>query len=58
MTYKWTQIGGPAVYTLSSDAVANPDLTNLLVGTYQFQLETTDDKGAKTQDLVSVFLRL
>jgi poly(3-hydroxybutyrate) depolymerase len=55
LTFKWTRIGGPAVYTLSSDAVANPDVTNLLVGTYQFQLETTDDKGAKTQDLVSVY---
>lgn len=54
LTYKWTRVGGPAVYTLSSDAVANPDLTNLLVGTYQFQLETTDAMGAKTQDLVTV----
>ncbi|NII23512.1 T9SS type A sorting domain-containing protein [Pseudoflavitalea sp. X16] len=54
LTYKWTKVAGPAVYALSNDAVANPDLSNLLVGTYQFRLETTDAQGAKTQDLVSV----
>lgn len=54
LTYKWTRLSGPAMYTLSNDAVANPDLSNLLVGTYQFQLETTDALGAKTQDIVSI----
>jgi predicted esterase len=54
LTYKWTRVSGPAVYSLSNDAVANPDLSNLLVGTYQFQLETTDAQGARTTDVVSV----
>ncbi len=55
LTYKWTKKTGPAVYSLSNDAVANPDLTNLLLGTYEFQLETTDAQGAKTQDVVAVY---
>lgn len=52
--YKWTKLSGPAVYSLSNDAVANPDLSNLLIGTYQFQLETTDNLGAKTHGIVTV----
>jgi len=55
LTYKWTKKTGPAVFSLSNDAVANPDLTNLLLGTYEFQLETTDAQGAKTQDVVAVY---
>lgn len=55
LTYKWTKVAGPAVFSLSNDAVANPDLTNLLLGTYEFQLETTDAQGAKTQDMVAVY---
>lgn len=54
LTYKWTKVTGPAVFTFSNDAVANPDVTNLLVGTYEFKLETTDANGAKTQDVVFV----
>jgi hypothetical protein len=34
--------------------VANPSVSNLLVGSYQFQLETTDNAGAKTVDIVKV----
>lgn len=54
LTYKWTRVAGPAVYSLSNDAVANPDLSNLLIGNYQFQLETTDAQGARTTDIVTV----
>ncbi|WP_276485102.1 PKD domain-containing protein [Paraflavitalea pollutisoli] len=54
LSYKWTKLSGPATITFSNDAVANPDITNLLVGTYQLQLETTDALGAKTTDFVSI----
>ncbi|MDF2187624.1 T9SS type A sorting domain-containing protein [Paraflavitalea sp. CAU 1676] len=54
LTYKWTKVSGPAMYTFSNSTVANPDITNLLIGTYQFQLETTDAGGAKSTDIVTV----
>lgn len=54
VSYKWSKLTGPALITFSNDAIANPDVTNLLVGTYQLQLETTDAQGAKTTDIVSV----
>ena len=54
LTYKWSKVSGPTVFMLSNDAIANPDLSNLLVGTYQFQLETTDAQGAKSTDVVTV----
>ncbi len=54
VAYQWKKIGGPAVYTLSNDKIASPSITNLLVGIYQFELEATDNLGAKTKDTVSI----
>jgi gliding motility-associated-like protein len=53
--YSWTKLSGPAG-TLSGAATANLDLSNLVAGTYQFQLTVTDDKGATGSDNVSVFV--
>lgn len=53
-SYKWTKIAGPATFAISNDAAANPGISNLLVGDYQFQLETTDNVGAKSIDIVKV----
>lgn len=52
--YQWTKIDGPAVYSLSSNSIAKPKLTNLLIGDYKFELQTTDNLGATTKDTVIV----
>ena len=52
--YNWTKISGPAIYTLSSATVARPSLIGLILGDYYFQLETTDNLGAKSKDTVLV----
>lgn len=54
VSYKWTKVAGPSTFLISNDAAANPSVSNLLVGNYQFQLETTDNAGAKTVDIVKV----
>lgn len=52
-SYSWTQVAGPPA-VISDNAAASPSVSGLLIGTYQFQLATTDNKGATTMGVVSV----
>ncbi|MBO9633775.1 MAG: T9SS type A sorting domain-containing protein [Chitinophagaceae bacterium] len=54
VSYRWTKIDGPAVYSLSNAGVPSPKISNLLIGDYKFELETTDNLGATTKDTVVV----
>ncbi len=54
VTYNWTRISGPTQYTISNSAIANPKLTGLVVGTYQFQLTVIDNYGASGRDTVQI----
>lgn len=51
--YSWTKISGGS-YTISNSGIANPVLTNLLQGTYVFQLQVTDNNGATGTDTVQI----
>jgi hypothetical protein len=53
-TYQWTKIAGPASYTLSDAAAAAPAVSDLVIGTYQFELASTDNLGATTKDTVTI----
>ncbi|PWT97797.1 MAG: hypothetical protein C5B52_13200 [Bacteroidetes bacterium] len=53
-TYTWTKISGPAQFTLANANAVQTAVTNLLVGTYQFELKVTDNGGAQTRDTVTV----
>jgi hypothetical protein len=52
--YQWTKIGGPGGSTLSSPTAISPTVSNLLLGTYSFELRTTDNLGAVSRDTVLV----
>ena len=52
--YKWRKVSGPFSLIISNDLIPNPIVSALLPGTYQFELETTDNLGAKTRDTVEV----
>lgn len=54
--YSWTQVSGPSQATIASAAQASTAVTNLIQGTYQFQLKVTDNNGATGTDTVSVIV--
>lgn len=47
VAYSWTQLNGPNTATFSSARSATTDVSNLATGTYNFQLEVTDNHGLK-----------
>ena len=44
--YAWIQLSGPFDADILDSTSAITDITNLIQGVYQFELEITDDKGA------------
>ncbi|HRP17062.1 MAG TPA: Ig-like domain-containing protein, partial [Ginsengibacter sp.] len=54
--FKWSKISGPSSYNIQSPASASTDVSELTEGAYEFELEVTDDKGAKGLDTVKVIV--
>jgi hypothetical protein len=55
LTYVWRQITGPSNATGMPATSLNVVVSNLVMGTYQFGFQSTDQKGGKsTEDLVVV----
>ena len=52
--YFWTQISGPSGYTIVSATSAVTNVTGLVAGVYQFQLQVTDNSGGIGTDIVQV----
>ncbi|HEY5370531.1 MAG TPA: T9SS type A sorting domain-containing protein [Hanamia sp.] len=52
--YFWNQLSGPSVSTILSNNTAVTNITNLVEGTYEFELTVTDTKGLTGKDTVSV----
>ncbi|MBS1921515.1 MAG: tandem-95 repeat protein [Bacteroidetes bacterium] len=53
-SYQWSQISGPAQFTILSPNQAQTTINNLVQGTYQFQLTVTDNSGATGSDVVVI----
>ena len=53
----WTKVSGPTQFTLSSQTILNPTVSNLTAGVYTFRLTATDDKGATATDDVNVTVK-
>lgn len=47
ITFSWTQLSGPTTATISSPAMSNPIVSNMVNGTYVFTLVCTDSGGLK-----------
>ncbi|MDB5278073.1 MAG: C-terminal target protein [Ferruginibacter sp.] len=53
-SYLWTKIAGPAGGTITTAGAATTSVGNLVQGTYNFELMVTDNKGAKSKDVITV----
>ena len=52
--YSWTKISGPSGSAIVNPATAATDITGLVQGVYQFQLQVTDNNGATATDVISI----
>lgn len=50
----WTQISGPNTATFNSTTSLSPTISNLIAGTYIFQIQTTCQIGGNATDQVSI----
>ncbi len=50
----WSQIAGPSVATMAGTAAAEPVVSNLVQGVYQFQLTVTNSSGISASDTMLV----
>ncbi len=52
--YSWSYVSGPSGSALSSKTDDQPKLSNLVAGTYVFELTVADNSGAKGSDRVTI----
>lgn len=56
-TYEWRKVAGPAQFSITGDKAVKASLSNLVAGTYTFELKVTDQNGlsstAQTQVAVA-----
>ncbi|TLX77471.1 T9SS type A sorting domain-containing protein [Labilibacter sediminis] len=55
-SYLWSQISGPASAVLNNDNTNSLTASNLIEGTYVFELVVTDNDGSTGSDQVNVFV--
>jgi lysophospholipase L1-like esterase/PKD repeat protein len=54
LTYNWSKISGPSQFLISNTTAANPVVSNLVAGVYNFQLQVTDNNGLTDLDTVKI----
>ncbi len=55
-TITWTKVSGPTQFTISNPGNASTKVSNLVVGTYRFELRVSDSRGFVSRDTVTVTL--
>ncbi|HVU58861.1 MAG TPA: hypothetical protein VHD83_27560, partial [Puia sp.] len=53
-SYAWSQVSGPSTATIGTATAAQTAVSNLIAGTYVFQLKVTDANGATATDQANV----
>ncbi|CAN5410080.1 hypothetical protein BH11BAC5_BH11BAC5_13250 [soil metagenome] len=53
-SYLWTKISGPAGGTIATANAPTTSVSNLVQGTYNYELVVTDNKGAKSKDSLKI----
>jgi hypothetical protein len=54
VNYLWTRISGPSAFNIVNPSYPVTDVTGLIAGVYQFQLQVTDNDGASGTALIQV----
>ncbi|QEC40774.1 PKD domain-containing protein [Pseudobacter ginsenosidimutans] len=57
LAYLWTYVSGPTPYSFATPAAAKTVVNGLAEGTYQFQLQVTDEGGLISKDIVKVTVK-
>ena len=52
--YQWRRVSGPTQYNIVSSTKAQTSISNLVKGTYQFELKVTDNQSATGRDTLTV----
>ncbi len=52
--YKWKKISGPSAYGIVNATLPATDINNLVQGSYQFELQVTDNDGASARDTLEI----
>jgi hypothetical protein len=53
-SYFWTKISGPSSFNITNVNTVQTQVTDLVQGTYQFELRVTDNAGAASEDTVVI----
>ena len=56
VSYAWSQLNGPSIATLSGQNTDHLTATDLVLGTYVFELTATDDDGNTASDTANVIV--
>lgn len=54
ISYKWSKVSGPSQFTISNSGIAKTSVNNLVVGTYTFSLEITDENDNTAKDEMKI----
>jgi hypothetical protein len=54
--WKWRKLSGSASFTIVSDTLPKTVVKDLKLGTYEFELKVTDDKGASATSTVQIYV--
>ena len=54
VSYQWTQVSGPSTATIGTAGSASTQVSGLVQGVYNFQLQVTDNSGVKATDVVKI----
>jgi hypothetical protein len=55
-TYLWSELSGPNTATISSNNSATTSASNLVLGTYSFQFQATNDAGSVGLDTTTIIV--